>query len=86
MEDKLVFVGTIDEFFEAMNRSDIDISSIKHVSVSIKGFKYQQESTVANFGLFALSTMFYCVSYASNLNGYRNNLYPKYRFNDYESL
>ena len=69
-----------------MNRSDIDLKTIKQVSISIKGFKYQDESPVANFGLFTLSAMCYAVSYASKLNSYRDKLYPKYRFNDYDGL
>ena len=86
MGEKLVFVGSIDEFFETMHHSDIDLSTVKQASISIKGFKYQDESPVANFGLFTLSAMFYAVSYASKLNSYRAKLYPKYRLNNYDSL
>jgi hypothetical protein len=69
-----------------MKCSEIDLESIRQVSISIKGFKYQDESPVANFGLFTLSAMCYAVSYASKLNSYRDKLYPKYRFNDYDGL
>ena len=55
-------------------------------SISIKGDKFQEESTCVNFSLFAVSIACFFVSYLSNLDRYRDKLYPKYRFEDYEGL